>query len=84
SRGHEVVLFEAKSEVGGQFNLARKIPGKEEFNETIRYFINQIKLHNIDLRLNTKLDASVLATEKFDEVVISSGVVPRRTDTSRF
>ncbi|MGB6135640.1 MAG: NADPH-dependent 2,4-dienoyl-CoA reductase, partial [Shewanella sp.] len=77
SRGHEVVLFEAKSEVGGQFNLARKIPGKEEFNETIRYFINQIKLHNIDLRLNTKLDASVLATEKFDEVVISSGVVPR-------
>ncbi|GGP42098.1 NADPH-dependent 2,4-dienoyl-CoA reductase [Shewanella algicola] len=77
TRGHEVVLFEAKSEVGGQFNLARKIPGKEEFNETIRYFINQIKLHNIDLRLNTKLDASVLATEKFDEVVISSGVVPR-------
>ncbi len=77
SRGHDVVLFEAKSEVGGQFNLARKIPGKEEFNETIRYFINQIKLHKVDLRLNTKLDASVLATEKFDEVVISSGVVPR-------
>ncbi|MGI2170841.1 FAD-dependent oxidoreductase [Shewanella sp. MF05960] len=77
TRGHDVVLFEAKSEVGGQFNLARKIPGKEEFNETIRYFINQIKLHKIDLRLNTKLDASVLATEKFDEVVISSGVVPR-------
>ncbi|GGP37858.1 NADPH-dependent 2,4-dienoyl-CoA reductase [Shewanella saliphila] len=77
TRGHEVVLFEAKFEVGGQFNLARKIPGKEEFNETIRYFINQIKRHNIDLRLNTKLDASVLATEKFDEVVISSGVVPR-------
>ncbi|GGB48553.1 NADPH-dependent 2,4-dienoyl-CoA reductase [Shewanella inventionis] len=77
SRGHDVVLFEAKSEVGGQFNLARKIPGKEEFNETIRYFINQINLHKVDLRLNTKLDASVLATEKFDEVVISSGVVPR-------
>ncbi|MCL1112764.1 NADPH-dependent 2,4-dienoyl-CoA reductase [Shewanella basaltis] len=77
SRGHDVVLFEAKSEVGGQFNLARKIPGKEEFNETIRYFINQIKLHKVDLRLNTKLDASVLVTEKFDEVVISSGVVPR-------
>ncbi|MCU7993363.1 NADPH-dependent 2,4-dienoyl-CoA reductase [Shewanella glacialipiscicola] len=76
-RGHEVVLFEAKSEVGGQFNLARKIPGKEEFNETIRYFINQIKLHKIDLRLNTRLDASVLATEKFDEIVIASGVVPR-------
>ncbi|GAA0782494.1 MULTISPECIES: FAD-dependent oxidoreductase [Pseudomonadati] len=77
SRGHEVVLFEAKSEVGGQFNLARKIPGKEEFNETIRYFTNQIKLHKVDLRLNTKLDAAVLKQEKFDEVVISSGVVPR-------
>ncbi|MCL1089682.1 NADPH-dependent 2,4-dienoyl-CoA reductase [Shewanella profunda] len=76
-RGHQVVLFEAKSEVGGQFNLARKIPGKEEFNETIRYFINQIKLHKVELRLNTRLDASVLATEKFDEVVIASGVVPR-------
>lgn len=76
-RGHEVVLFEAKSEVGGQFNLARKIPGKEEFNETIRYFINQIKLHKVELRLNTRLDASVLAQEKFDEVVIASGVVPR-------
>lgn len=76
-RGHHVVLFEAKSEVGGQFNLARKIPGKEEFNETIRYFINQIKLHKVELRLNTRLDASVLATEKFDEMVIASGVVPR-------
>lgn len=76
-RGHHVVLFEAKSEVGGQFNLARKIPGKEEFNETIRYFINQIKLHKVELRLNTRLEASVLATEKFDEVVIASGVVPR-------
>lgn len=76
-RGHDVVLFEAKSEVGGQFNLARKIPGKEEFNETIRYFINQIKLHKVELRLNTRLDASVLATEQFDEVVIASGVVPR-------
>ena len=77
SRGHEVVLFEAKSEVGGQFNLARKIPGKEEFNETIRYFMNQIRLHKVELRLNTKLDAAALATEKFDEVVIASGVVPR-------
>ncbi|MEN8617066.1 NADPH-dependent 2,4-dienoyl-CoA reductase [Shewanella baltica] len=76
-RGHNVVLFEARSDVGGQFNLARKIPGKEEFNETIRYFINQIKLHKVELRLNTRLDASVLATEKFDEVVIASGVVPR-------
>lgn len=77
TRGHEVVLFEAKPEVGGQFNLARKIPGKEEFNETIRYFINQMKLHNVELRLNTRLDASVIRDEQFDEIVMSSGVVPR-------
>lgn len=83
-RGHGVVLFEAKSEVGGQFNLARKIPGKEEFNETIRYFLNQIKLHNIDLRLNTRLDAKVLATEKFDEIVIAAGVIPRELNLPGF
>lgn len=77
TRGHEVVLFEAKSEVGGQFNLARKIPGKEEFDETIRYFLNQIKLHKVELRLNTRLDASVVRDEKFDEIVMSSGVKPR-------
>lgn len=83
-RGHEVVLFEAKSEVGGQFNLARKIPGKEEFNETIRYFLNQIKLYKIDLRLNTCLDAKVLETETFDEIVIASGVVPRELSLPGF
>lgn len=83
-RGHEVVLFEAKSEVGGQFNLARKIPGKEEFNETIRYFLNQIKLHKIDLRLNTRLDAKVLESETFDEIVIASGVVPRELSLPGF
>jgi 2,4-dienoyl-CoA reductase (NADPH2) len=84
SRGHEVVLFEAKTEVGGQFNLARKIPGKEEFNETIRYFINQLRVHKVELRLNTRLDASVLAKEKFDEVVIASGVVPRSLNLPGF
>ncbi|WP_434937810.1 FAD-dependent oxidoreductase [Shewanella sp. HL-SH8] len=84
TRGHDVVLFEAKSEVGGQFNLARKIPGKEEFNETIRYFTNQIKLLKVDLRLNTKLDAQVLKQEHFDEVVISSGVVPRNLKLEGF
>jgi 2,4-dienoyl-CoA reductase (NADPH2) len=84
TRGHEVVLFEAKSEVGGQFNLARKIPGKEEFDETIRYFINQMKLHNVELRLNTRLDASVIRDEQFDEIVMSSGVVPRNIDLPGF
>ncbi|MCK8045440.1 NADPH-dependent 2,4-dienoyl-CoA reductase [Shewanella sp. 1CM18E] len=84
TRGHEVVLFEAKSEVGGQFNLARKIPGKEEFDETIRYFLNQIKLHKVELRLNTRLDASVVRDEKFDEIVMSSGVKPRAIDLPGF
>lgn len=84
TRGHEVVLFEAKSEVGGQFNLARKIPGKEEFDETIRYFLNQIKLHKVELRLNTRLDASVVRDEKFDEIVMSSGVKPRPLDLPGF
>lgn len=84
TRGHEVVLFEAKSEVGGQFNLARKIPGKEEFDETIRYFLNQIKLLKVELRLNTRLDASVVRDEKFDEIVMSSGVKPRPLDLPGF
>lgn len=83
-RGHQVTLFEAKSEVGGQFNLARKIPGKEEFNETIRYFLNQIQHHKIDLRLNTRLDAKVLEKETFDEIVIASGVVPRSVSLPGF
>ncbi|WP_372871811.1 FAD-dependent oxidoreductase [Shewanella sp.] len=76
-RGHKVVLFEAKSEVGGQFNLARKIPGKEEFDETIRYFTNQMQETGVELRLNTHLDSTVLSNEDFDEVVVASGVVPR-------
>jgi len=84
SRGHEVVLFEAKAEVGGQFNLARKIPGKEEFNETIRYFNEQMKINKVELRLNTRLDASVVRDEHFDEVVMSSGVVPRKIDLPGF
>lgn len=84
TRGHSVVLFEAKSEVGGQFNLARKIPGKEEFNETIRYFTEQMKLHHVELRLNTYLDAAVVRDEPFDEVVIAAGVVPRKLDLPGF
>ncbi|ABO23808.1 NADPH-dependent 2,4-dienoyl-CoA reductase [Shewanella loihica] len=84
SRGHQVVLFEAKDEVGGQFNLARKIPGKEEFDETIRYFTEQMKLNKVELRLNTRLDASVVRDEPFDEVVIAAGVVPRAIDLPGF
>ncbi|WP_422101558.1 FAD-dependent oxidoreductase [Vreelandella sp.] len=75
SRGHDVVLFERRSELGGQFNYARKIPGKEEFNETLRYFRVMLEKHAVDVRLNT--EASVEALADFDEIVIATGVMPR-------
>jgi 2,4-dienoyl-CoA reductase (NADPH2) len=76
-RGHNVTLFEAHSEIGGQFIFASKIPGKEEFIETIRYFKRMIEVHNIDLKLNTFVDAQMLKAQGFDEVVVSTGVEPR-------
>lgn len=78
-RGHKVTLFEAENEIGGQFNLAKMIPGKEEFSETLRYYMRQIELTGVDLKLGTTADASVLA-EDFDEVVIATGVTPRSPD----
>lgn len=77
SLGHHVTLFEASNEVGGQFNLAKVVPGKEEFHETIRYFKVQIEKTGVDLRLNTKVNREQLEREGFDEVVIATGVVPR-------
>ncbi|MBJ9371634.1 NADPH-dependent 2,4-dienoyl-CoA reductase [Acinetobacter sp. TGL-Y2] len=77
SRGHQVTLFEASTEVGGQFNLAKVVPGKEEFHETIRYFKVQIEKNGVDLRLNTKVNREQLEREGFDDVVIATGVIPR-------
>jgi 2,4-dienoyl-CoA reductase (NADPH2) len=77
NRGHQVTLFDAASEIGGQFNVAKQVPGKEEFYETIRYFAKQIELSNIDLRLNTKVTAADLNTGDFDEVVLATGIAPR-------
>ena len=79
-RGHEVHLFEADKEIGGQFNMAKQIPGKEEFFETIRYYNKQIELHNVQLHLNKKVDPVFLKAQHFDEVVIASGVNPRRVN----
>ncbi len=76
-RGHKVVLFEAMDRIGGQFNMAQRIPGKEEFVETLRYFGRLIELHKVDLRLNTGVDAADLKAQDFDEVVIATGVLPR-------
>lgn len=77
SRGHQVTLFEAGTEVGGQFNLAKVVPGKEEFHETIRYFKVQIEKTGVELRLNTKVNREQLEREGFDEVVVATGVIPR-------
>ena len=74
-RGHKVTLFETASEIGGQFNIAKEIPGKEEFHETLRYYNNQIKKTRIELKLNTKANTDDL--KKFDEVIIATGVQAR-------
>ncbi|HKR45897.1 MAG TPA: NADPH-dependent 2,4-dienoyl-CoA reductase [Paraburkholderia sp.] len=76
-RGHAVTLFEASTEIGGQFNIAKKVPGKEEFNETLRYFRRQIELTGVELRLGTRASAEALMQEGFDEVVVATGVLPR-------
>ena len=76
-RGHQVTLFEADPVIGGQFNYAKRIPGKEEFAETLRYYRRQIELLDIDLRVNTRADADALVEEGFDDVVIATGVKPR-------
>lgn len=74
-RGHRVTLFDASPQVGGQFNIARQIPGKEEFSETLRYYRRQLELHHVVQRLNHTASADDLTG--FDEVVLASGIVPR-------
>lgn len=76
-RGHEVHLFEASGEIGGQFNLAKQIPGKEEFYETLRYFRKQLDVHGVQLHLNTFASAELLRTQGFDEIIVATGVSPR-------
>jgi len=76
-RGHKVTLFEAAQEIGGQFNLAKRIPGKEEFHETIRYYKRMIEVNQIDLKLGVRVDAKTLQAGGFDKVVISTGINPR-------
>ena len=79
-RGHQVTLFDAADEIGGQFNLAKKIPGKEEFYETLRYFRRMIELHSVDLKLGQVVTAEELMGDLFDQVVIATGVVPRKPE----
>jgi 2,4-dienoyl-CoA reductase (NADPH2) len=77
-RGHTVTLFEAGEVIGGQFDLARRIPGKEEFAETIRYYTRMLDKHSVDVRLRTRAGVDELAG--FDEVVLATGVSPRMPD----
>ena len=79
-RGHGVVLFDAGPEIGGQFNIAKQIPGKEEFHETLRYFNRQLELEGVDLRLNTTVTRDMVENGDFDEVVVATGIVPRVPD----
>ncbi|WP_369349937.1 FAD-dependent oxidoreductase [Stenotrophomonas sp. JAG2] len=77
-RGHAVTLFDAGSEIGGQFNVAKRIPGKEEFHETLRYFRHKLGETGVEVRLDTVADVAALAG--FDAVVIATGITPRRVD----
>ena len=81
-RGHAVTLFERDGVIGGQFNLARRIPGKEEFDETLRYFSGALERTGVDVRLATEADAEGLSG--YDEVVLATGVLPREPEIAGF
>lgn len=76
-RGHQVELFDSAGAIGGQFNMAKQIPGKEEFHETIRYFGEQLKQLNVKTHLQTIFSPAVQKKEKFDEIILATGVTPR-------
>ncbi|WP_301100460.1 NADPH-dependent 2,4-dienoyl-CoA reductase [Propionivibrio sp.] len=79
-RGHRVTLYDSATVIGGQFNLARCIPGKEEFNETLRYFDRRLKNAGVTLRLGLRVNAGDLAPGAYDYVVLATGIVPRHLD----
>ncbi|QBY03956.1 NADPH-dependent 2,4-dienoyl-CoA reductase [Thalassotalea sp. HSM 43] len=76
-RGHKIDLFEAGDDIGGQFNMAKKIPGKEEFYETIRYFKKQIELTGVNLHLNSAQTVESLTDQGYDDIVVATGIKPR-------
>lgn len=80
-RGHEVHLFDQANEIGGQFNYAKQVPGKEEFYETLRYYAKRIEVTGVHLHLNTRVDAGLLQKQQgekaFDEVIMATGIKPR-------
>jgi len=76
--GHQVTLFDAADRIGGQFNIAKQIPGKEDFNETLRYFGRRIQTSGVTLQLNQRVDAAALKAGGFEHVVLATGIVPRQ------
>jgi len=76
-RGHAVTLYDAAAEIGGQFNMAKRVPGKEEFHETLRYFRRRLELLGVTLALGREVDAAALRAQGFDAVVLATGVRPR-------
>lgn len=79
-RGHEVTLYDSAKEIGGQFNVAKLIPGKEEFCETLRYFEQKLRATQVKVRLGQRVKAQDLLAVGFDEVILATGIVPRVPD----
>lgn len=79
-RGHKVTIYEKDGQLGGQFNIAKQIPGKEEFNETLRYFSVMLNKYQVEIKLNTVATVDEILRCKFDEVVIATGIIPRTLD----
>ena len=79
-RGHNVTLIDAGSEIGGQFNIAKDIPGKEDFVETLRYYQAMLDKHQVDVKLNTAADTEGLRAEHYDDIIVATGVTPRKVD----
>jgi len=77
ARGHQVTLFDAANEIGGQFNIAKQIPGKEEFYETLRYFSQLLEKSGVELKLNHRVSSDELRSGDFDEIIIATGITPR-------
>ena len=76
-RGHQVTLFDSASEIGGQFNIAKRIPGKEEFFETLRYFKRKLQTTHVEVCLNTRVDVAQLVAGGYDEIILATGIAPR-------
>ncbi len=77
ARGHDVTLFEAAPEIGGQFNLAKRIPGKEEFAETLRYFRRRLDATGVKVKVSHRATAAELAADGFDHIALATGILPR-------